>query len=143
MGPCTASPRTPRTAESRLSRSVAVVVEDAQGRILLLLRGPTDPWMPLRWNLPGGRIEHGESVSEAGMREAREEAGLRVYALSQLMQVSSPGGKIDALYADFWDGRVQLLDGENSRSAWVPKAVAWTWDLIPPHRRILRRLAAI
>ncbi len=38
-----------------MSRSVAVVVEDGQGRVLLLLRGPTDPWMPLRWNLPGGK----------------------------------------------------------------------------------------
>jgi 8-oxo-dGTP diphosphatase len=124
-----------------VSRSVAVVVEDGQGRVLLLLRGPTDPWMPLRWNLPGGRIERGESVSEAGMRETREEAGLRIYALSPLMQVSSPGGKIDVLRADYWDGRVQLLDGENSRSAWVPLAAAWMWDLIPPHREVLRRLA--
>lgn len=126
-----------------MSRSVAVVVEDRQGRVLLLLRGPTDPWMPLRWNLPGGRIEHGESASEAGMRETFEEAGLRVYALSPLMRVSSPGGKIDVLRADYWDGRVQLLDGENARSTWVPREVAWTWDLIPPHRRALRRLAAI
>jgi 8-oxo-dGTP diphosphatase len=126
-----------------VSRSVAVVVEDGQGRVLLLLRGPTDPWMPLRWNLPGGRIERGESVSEAGMRETHEEAGLRVYALSSLMQVSSPGGQIDVLYADYWDGRVHLLDGENARSAWVPREVAWTWDLIPPHREALRRLAAI
>ena len=124
-----------------MSGSVAVVVEDGQGRVLLLLRGPTDPWMPLRWNLPGGRIERNESISEAGMRETHEEAGLRVYALSPLMQVSSPGGKIDVLYADYWDGRVRLLDGENARSAWVPLAAAWTWNLIPPHREVLRRLA--
>jgi len=123
-------------------RSVAVVVEDPRGRVLLLLRGPTDPWMPLRWNLPGGRIERGESASEAGMRETHEEAGLRVYALSQLSQVTAPGGgTLAVLYADYWDGRVRLLDGENSRSAWVPREIAWTWDLIPLHREVLRRFA--
>jgi 8-oxo-dGTP diphosphatase len=120
-------------------RSVAVVVEDQQGRVLLLLRGPTDPWMPGRWNLPGGRIERGESVAEAARRETHEEAGLRVYTVTPLGQVAAPSGAIDVLYADYWDGRVRLLDGEHSRSAWVPREVAWTWDLIPLHREALRR----
>ena len=121
-------------------RSVAVVVEDSRGRVLLLLRGPTDPWMPLRWNLPGGRIEQGESLTEAAMRETYEEAGLRVSALSSIVQIPMPGdGTIDVLHADYWTGRVRLLDGEHSRSAWVPKEIAWTWDLVPPHREVLHR----
>lgn len=124
-------------------RSVSVIIEDRQGRVLLLLRGPTDPWMPGRWNLPGGRIERNESVAEAARREAHEEAGLRVYAVSPLGQVASPSGTIDVLFADFWDGRVRLLDGEHSRSAWVPREVAWTWNLIPPHREALRRYAGV
>jgi len=124
-------------------RSVAVVVEDPRGRVLLLLRGPSDPWMPLRWNLPGGRVESGESPAEAAMRETREEAGLRVYALSPIAQVAAGGGVLDVLHADYWDGRVRLLDGENTRSAWVPREIAWTWDLIPTHREILRRFAGV
>ena len=123
-------------------RSVAVVVENTQGRVLLLLRGSTAPWWPQRWNLPGGKIERGESAAEAGRRETYEEAGLRVYTLSPLTQVAESGvGTVDVLYADYWDGRVRLLDGENSRSAWVPREVAWTWDLIPLHREVLRRFA--
>ena len=76
------------------------------------------------------------------MREVYEEAGLRVYGLSPVTQVSLPeNGTMDVLRADYWNGRVRLLDGENTRSAWVPRKVAWTWDLIPPHRDVLRRLA--
>ena len=124
--------------------SVAVIVEDSKGRILLLLRGPTDRWRPLRWNLPGGRIERGELVTAAGMRETWEEAGLRVYVLSPLMQVvTSNGTTLDVLYADDWEGRVRLRDGENSRWVWVPRDVAWTWDLIPAHREVLKRFAGV
>lgn len=119
------------------SRAVAVVVEDLRGRVLLLLRGATDPWMPGRWNLPGGKIDPGETPYAAALRETREEADLRVYALSLVAQIDG----LCVFRADDWHGRVRLLDGEHSRSAWVPKEIAWTWDLIPKHREVLRRFA--
>jgi 8-oxo-dGTP diphosphatase len=52
----------------------AVVVEN--GRVLLVKRGAE----PLKgqWSLPGGLIELGESLSEAVIREVREETGLTV-----------------------------------------------------------------
>lgn len=121
------------------NRAVAIVVEDLRGRVLLLLRGATDPWMPGRWNLPGGKIDPGESPYEAALRETREEADLRVYALSLIAQIDG----LCVFHADDWDGRVRLLDGEHSQSAWVPKVIAWTWDLVPRHREILRRLTRV
>lgn len=121
------------------ARGVAVVVENPRGRVLLLLRGPTAPWMPNRWNLPGGKIEHGESAYEAAIRETREETNLRVCALSPLVQI----GGLDVFCADDWTGRVRLVDGEHTRSAWVPREIAWAWDLIPPQRAVLRCLAEL
>jgi 8-oxo-dGTP pyrophosphatase MutT (NUDIX family) len=121
------------------ARYVAVVVEDPRGHVLLLLRGPTAPWMPSRWNLPGGKIEPGESAAEAAMREAREETSLRVFVLSPLAQV----GDLVVFHADDWTGRVHLTDREHSRAAWVPREIAWTWDLIPPQRQVLRTYAGI
>lgn len=118
-------------------RGVAVIVENARGRVLLLLRGPTAPWKPNRWNLPGGRIERGEAAREAAARETWEEASLLVIA-SALIPVARIG-TVDVFRARDWTGRVRLADGEHVRSAWVPREIAWTWDLVPAHREALRR----
>jgi len=71
------------------------------------------------------------------MRETREETAIRVYTLSMLAQIDD----LSVLHADDWAGRVRLIDREHTRSAWVPREIAWTWDLIPKQREILRHLA--
>jgi ADP-ribose pyrophosphatase YjhB (NUDIX family) len=53
---------------------VGAVVKDDQGRLLLIKRGHA-PGAGL-WSLPGGRIEPGETDTEALVREMREETGL-------------------------------------------------------------------
>jgi len=54
--------------------AVAVVVEDAHGRILLVraYRYTTDT---IEWEVPAGIVEPGESILEAARREVREESG--------------------------------------------------------------------
>lgn len=53
--------------------AVAVVVLDDARRVLLIQRADNG-----RWALPGGAQDLGESVSQAGVRETREETGLDV-----------------------------------------------------------------
>ena len=52
---------------------VVAVVHDARGRVLLQRRSDT-----MRWNLPGGAVEPGESPAEAVRREVLEETGVEV-----------------------------------------------------------------
>ncbi len=52
----------------------AVIVD--HGRVLVVRRG-TEP-MKGRWTIPGGLIEVGEALTDAVVRETREETGLQV-----------------------------------------------------------------
>ena len=51
--------------------SVNVVVTNDAGEILLIRRSDND-----NWAVPGGAIDLGESVSQAGIRETKEETGI-------------------------------------------------------------------
>lgn len=57
-----------------LGSGAACVITDSDGRVLLV----HENYGHHRWSLPGGRIEAGETASEAAAREAVEETGLRV-----------------------------------------------------------------
>lgn len=56
--------------------AVGAVIFDDGGR-LLLIRRDRPPGKGL-WSLPGGRVEEGETLAEALVREVREETGLDV-----------------------------------------------------------------
>ncbi len=51
---------------------------DGQGRILLIRRCPTNRYMPLKWDIPGGKRQSGESILCAIRREVAEETGLSI-----------------------------------------------------------------
>src|SRR5579859_5316503 len=58
-------------AANSLVPSVNVVVANDAGQILLIKRSDND-----NWALPGGAIDLGESITQAGVRETREETGI-------------------------------------------------------------------
>src|SRR5271170_3736853 len=67
---------------------VGAVVTDEQGRLLMIKRGH-EPGAGL-WSIPGGRIEPGETDTEALVREMLEETGLAVQAGPLLGSVRRP-----------------------------------------------------
>jgi 8-oxo-dGTP pyrophosphatase MutT (NUDIX family) len=56
------------------------VVLDATGRVLLLHRKPPRE----QWELPGGKVERGESSEDAARREIHEELGLVIQRTDEL-----------------------------------------------------------
>lgn len=123
--------------------SAAVIVPDAKGRVLLLLRGATAPRGPLQWNLPGGFLQPGEDVATAARREAFEEANLQIGTLLPVARARSGGGILHVFRALDWSGDVQLLDGEHVAHAWVPWREAPRWDVVQIQRTILGGYATL
>ena len=60
------------------SLSVKALVRDANGCCLLLRRSAASQGNAGKWDLPGGKLDPGESVDRALCREVAEETGLAV-----------------------------------------------------------------
>jgi len=114
--------------ETNLSRPVAVVrliVPDASGRVLILRRAPgtTDGG---RWCLPGGKVDYGDTVEQAAVRELQEETSLRGTKLRFLFyQDSLPQapGRMHCLNLYFEcaaEGEVALNE-ESVEAAWISR----------------------
>ncbi|MCL4180057.1 MAG: NUDIX domain-containing protein [Verrucomicrobia bacterium] len=58
--------------------AVKAIVYERTGRCLALRRAPQSNHYPGQWDLPGGKVDAGESFDAALRREVREETGLRV-----------------------------------------------------------------
>lgn len=107
-----------------------VVVKPLERRVLLLRRGPTDPWRPGWWNLPGGGIEPDETPLEGARRETLEEAGLRVGRAKQVHKILGPGWSFCVFATTDWSGDVQI-DFESDDFAWVTAEEARSYPTLP------------
>lgn len=57
------------------------VIYDEQGKLLVLHRNTPEL---VQWELPGGKIEPGEDIAEATVREAKEELLVTIEIIKQL-----------------------------------------------------------
>src|SRR5258707_12036516 len=85
------------------------------------------------WMLPGGLVESGELITDALIREVREEAGAHVTAIAQLVcisQIDRPAHQMQTVTFIFevgqWDGALESNDpdAETIGAELVPYAEA-------------------
>ncbi len=105
----------------------SIIVEDAEGRILMQQRQDDGTW-----SYPGGRIEIDETVEDGARREVREECGLEIGEMTLLGVFSGrelnhvyPNGNevcgIDIVYVSRdWHGTLHTEDGEARQMAFYP-----------------------
>jgi ADP-ribose pyrophosphatase YjhB (NUDIX family) len=121
---------------------VAVIVRDGRGRVLLGRRA--DGRRAGLWCIPCGRLEWGEDVREAAVREFGEETGLEV-VLEGVYDVHSNFHDPDRLTVGVWfsgrvtGGTLHAADGELSELGWFepgdPPPLAFQTDAL-----VLQRL---
>ena len=104
----------PRTLRRELLVAAAIL-QDSRGRVLLV----ANDWGRrgrVRYTLPGGMVEPGESVPDALVREVREETGLRVTAVNRLAYVAQVEDRrkrertIAMAFTASWDGLLNPRD---------------------------------
>jgi len=110
-----------------LALSAKVVVRDKSGRCLLLKRSLSSKGNPGKWDLPGGKVDPGESFEQGVLREVAEETGLTI-SIQRVVGVAeseSPTNKVVYLILEgrLESGQVQL-SSEHDEYVWVNR-----WEL--------------
>ncbi|MBW1597139.1 NUDIX domain-containing protein [Streptomyces sp. JJ38] len=123
----------PPAVDSLCLLAAAVIVHDAErDRVLLVQRGPNAKFARGRWDLPVGKAEPGEPVTEAAVRELREETGLvvrpeeltLVHVVHGSRSVEAAGGYLTVVFAArTWTGEpVNAEPEKHARVSWIPAA---------------------
>jgi ADP-ribose pyrophosphatase YjhB (NUDIX family) len=95
------------------------LIRDGEGRILIARTA----YPPRLWNLPGGRIEVPERITEGLRREVREETGLEV-KITRLLVVdtTSPRGVAFVFACEVTGGELRPAPGEIRAVRWLEPA---------------------
>lgn len=134
----------PPASPPQVAVSALVVHEGA----LLLVRRRADRPGGGRWAVPGGRVEPGERLADAVVRELAEETGLRARCGDFVGWAESIGDRGHFVILDF---RVTLLSppgaavaGDDATAlAWVPLPEVAAHDLVPGLADFLARHGVI
>ena len=110
----------------RVPVDVAVgVLIDAEERFLLTSR-PEGKVYAGHWEFPGGKVEPGESIAQALVRELHEELGIEVLASEawRIEEFDYPHARVRLHFLKVrrWQGELQMKEGQ--RMAWCALPVA-------------------
>ena len=120
------------------------VVVDSQGRLLIGER-PQGKAYAGQWEFPGGKVEPGEAVFEALVREFREELNLQVEAAHALFSCvhAYPDREVELYFWQVTDyrGEARGVEGQNLR--WVHSDDLASVNFLEGNRALLEKICAL
>jgi 8-oxo-dGTP diphosphatase len=93
--------------------AAAIVVND--NNEILLINGPRRGW-----EMPGGQVEEGESLSQAAIRETKEESGIDIEIIKFCGIFQNVGNSINTLFLAKPIGGEPIRTSESLESAFFP-----------------------
>lgn len=119
--------------------AACLMKHDETKTVLILRRGMTAPWMPGKWNLPGGGVDEGETPEEAARRECQEEAGITPGPLKLIAKLNEPGYTLFA-YQGNVETQYVKIDWESDKYTWVTKEEIDHYQYVPGVRELLHQV---
>jgi 8-oxo-dGTP diphosphatase len=95
------------------------------GKYLIARRSRSSAYMPLKWDIPGGIVEPGETMEEAISREVDEETGITI-RVGRVLSIYANRDQLpdrqtfQVVYlCEYRDGEVRLDPSEHDMYRWV------------------------
>lgn len=125
-----------------LGLSVKALIVDDQERYLALRRAAGSTIWPSRWELPGGKVDEGESFDRALLRESEEETGLRVRLTRFIGGTEWELPKVNVVFivmaAAIEAGQLALSE-EHEEHRWVDREGLLGLNLVEPIAEVIGR----
>lgn len=118
--------------------SVKVLIQNNDGKCLVLRRSSASVHNPGKWDFPGGKVDGGESFDAALLREVSEETGLAIH-LERSLGVAE--AELDTVKVINLIMQGRLLTGEVALSSehdqyqWVAPADLPRMDLVDQYQK--------
>ena len=116
----------------------AVICEDK--KFLIAQRGRRKDY-GLLWEFPGGKVEQGETLEEALLREIKEEIDVKIVIEKKILTVPFADDSLDILlhyYLCKKIGEIKLLEHENA--LWITKSEFLNFNMVPGDSQVINAL---
>ena len=133
---------TKNATEQKVEQAAALILQHEES-VLILQRGPTAPWYPNAWNLPGGGVDEGETHEEAALRECREETGIELSSACYICKNEHPDYHV-LFFEALCDKRPEVhLNFENTNYTWITKSQLGAYNFVPDVKEAIEGLFPI
>jgi len=130
--------------EDSFHLGVKALIFNEKNKMLLLERHHQSKKM--YWDIPGGRVQRGESLMETLMREVKEETGFTIEPLELLQNIWT---KTEHKYnyqvflviyvCKIKSGKIKIADNETADYGWFTMKEALKLDFLPLNKEIIQQ----
>jgi len=128
---------------NKIKQVVAAIIL-REGKILICQR-TEDQAMPLKWEFPGGKVEHGEDLKDALHRELEEELGIDAVIgckIAAIQHTYANGASLELYFyrVDQFKNEIENRIFQDVR--WINREELPTYDFLEADVRLVRDISA-